>query len=232
MPRPRSHAATLLDGVIVILATAAVVLLATGCGGSTKASSVHAPGPPAARRVADQLMSQDCSASSMSTPGSPEVRYCVFILPDGQRFKCNMASFEASAPTVGEVEASKSCVRLRRVSVPTASAHVVRAIAKARACLASHRFYVRGGAVPPEGHGPGGPEGELIAGGPKGELKPGAALIAFYADARIAERAEPEVLRNVRDFEGKVDRHGAVTILWLQSPTNRVRADLQACAFT
>jgi hypothetical protein len=223
--RPRSLAATLPNGIVAALTTGAVVLLATGCGGPTKVSSAKAAGPPAARAVADQLTSQSCSAST-STASSHEIRYCEFVLPGGRRFNCNMASFEASAPTVSEVEGSKSCVSLRRVSAPTASAHVVEAIARARACLTSHGLLVKGGAVPPAGHGPGGPEGELIVGNGTG-----GAFIAFYPDPHSAERLEPEVIRNARGFGGQVERRGAVTVLWIRPPASGLRAGVQACAF-
>jgi hypothetical protein len=137
-----------------------------------------------------------------------------------------MASFVASAPTVSEVEGSKSCVSLRRVSAHSPSAHVVEAIANARACLTSHRLLVKGGPVPPAGHGPGGPEGELIVGNGTG-----GAFIAFYPDPRSAERLEPEVTRNAHGFGGQVERGGAVTVVWIRPPASGLRASVQACAF-
>jgi hypothetical protein len=222
MRRPRPLAATVLNGVAPILVASMLVLLVSGCDGSTKSSPAQASGPRAVRTVADQLTSQGCSAS-MSSGSSSTVRYCEFVLPDGRRFNCNMASFQASVPTSGVVATSKSCVGLPRVSAPTASARVVKAIAKARACLTSGGLAVKGGPVPPEGHSPGGPEGELIVGG---------AFIAFYADPRIAKRAEPEVLRNARGFGGEVVRRGAVTILWIGPPGNDLRTSVQACAFS
>ena len=222
MQRPRSFAALLRAGVVAMLVTGAVVLLATACG-STKASSMQAAARPAAF--------QSCSASSSAsspTASSHEVRYCEFVLPDGQRFNCKMASFEASAPSVSDVEGNKSCVSLRPVSVPTASEHarVVEAIAKARACLTSHGLLLRGGPVPPAGHGPGGPEGELIVGNGTG-----GAFIAFYPDRHSAEGLEPEVIRNARGFGGLVERRGAVTVLWIRPPTSSLRMSVQACAF-
>jgi hypothetical protein len=217
-----SLAAPLLTGVLAMLTTGAVVLLVTGCG-STKASLMQAAGRPAAF----QSCSESSSASS-PTASSHEARYCEFVLPDGRRFNCKMASFEASAPTVSEVEGSKSCVSMRRVSVPTASehAHVVEAIAKARACLRSHGLLLKGGPVPPAGHDPGGPEGEVIVGNGTG-----GAFIAFYPNPRNAEQLEPEVIRNARGFGGQVERRGAVSILWIRPPPSALRASVQACAF-
>ncbi|MGO8906439.1 MAG: hypothetical protein ACLQMH_12570 [Solirubrobacteraceae bacterium] len=130
-----------------------------------------------------------------------------------------MASLKGSAPTAGEVEASKSCVALR----PAASASAIKAIARARACLTSHGLEVKGGPVPPAGRAPGGPEGELVVSD---------GLIGFYADPRSAERAEPEVLRNAGRFGGKPERRGAVTVLWIRPPPNDLRAKVLACVIT
>ncbi len=127
-----------------------------------------------------------------------------------------MASFQASAPTAGQVEASKSCVALH----PAASATVIEAIARAQACLRRDGLEVKGGPVPPGGHTPGGPEGELVLGD---------ALIGFYTDPRSAKRAEPEVLRNARGFGGTPERRGAVTVLWIRPPPNDLRARVLAC---
>jgi hypothetical protein len=82
---------------------------------------------------------------------------------------------------------------------------------------------VKGGPVPPGGHGPSGPEGELMVSD---------ALIAFYADPHLAKRAEPEVLRNARGFGGKLESRGAVTVLWIQPPSNALRSGVQACVLT
>ncbi len=168
--------------------------------------------------TAQRLEAYGCSAE-VSTARPHEVRHCEFELRDGRRFNCNMASFQASAPTEGEVAASKSCVALG----PAASATVIKAIAEAQACLARRGLEVKGGPVPPAGHAPGGPEGELIIGD---------ALIAFYPSPRSAKQAEPEVLRNVRAFGGKPERSDAVTILWIRRPPNGLRAKVVACVFT
>jgi hypothetical protein len=97
---------------------------------------------------------------------------------------------------------------------------VVKAIGMARACLIRAGLAVKGGPVPPEGHGPGGPEGELILSD---------ALIAFYTDPSTAKRAEPEVLHNARRFHGEVERRGTVTILWIQRPPNDLRSSVHGC---
>jgi hypothetical protein len=159
----------------------------------------------------------------MSNGSSREVRYCEYVLPDGRRFNCNMASFQTSAPNTSEVEGSKACVALPRVSPPTASHAVTKTIGRARACLIRAGLAVRGGPVPPEGRGPGGPEGELIVSD---------AFIAFYIDPGTAKRAEPEVLHNARRFHGEVERRSTVTILWLHPPPKDLRSNVHGCVFT
>jgi hypothetical protein len=188
-----------------VLAVSLLALFVGGCGGAIKPSERSVSRPTDGRAVAGQLTSNSCSASEPST-GGREVRHCEFVLSDRSAFNCNMASLHTLTPTATEVEHSKACVSVGRISPPVASAAVVDAIAKAHACLAGNGLAVHGGPVPPEGHGPGGPEGELITSG---------ALIAFYADARIAKQAEPEVLREARGLGATVDRRNAVTVLWL-----------------
>jgi hypothetical protein len=187
----------------------------SGCGRAAQPTSPRVTGPTGVAE--EKLEAQSCSAA-VSTASPREVRHCEFELQDGRRFNCNMASFQASAPTAGEVEASKSCVAL----LPAASASVIKAIAKAQACLTSHGLEVKGGPVPPGGHAPGGPEGELAVGD---------ALIAFYANPRSAKRAAPEVLRNAGGVGGKPERRGAVTVLWIRPPPNDLRAKVLACVF-
>jgi hypothetical protein len=152
---------------------------------------------------------------------SHQVTHCEYVLPDGRRFNCNTASLP-SMPTAEQIVTSKACVALPRVVAPMASPGVVEAIGKARACLRRSRLAVAGGPVPPEGHGPGGPEGELITGG---------ALIGFYIDARTAKRAEPGVVHNARAFHGDVERRGAVTILWVAHIREQVRSRVERCVF-
>jgi hypothetical protein len=137
-----------------------------------------------------------------------------------------MASIHTSALTINEITASKACVALPRV--PVASHAVNNAINQAQACLISAGLTVRGGPVPPAGHDPGGPEGELIVGVTHG----GGALIAFYANPENAKQAEPEIRHNARSFHGEVERHGTATILWLQAPTEHLRSATQRCVST
>jgi hypothetical protein len=111
-------------------------------------------------------------------------------------------------------------------SIVIAPGPLLGAIAKVRTCLAGRGLRIAGGAVPPAGHGPGGPQGELMVGDGTG-----GAYIAFYPDPRSAERLEPELIRNARGFDGQVERRGSVALLWLHPPTRGLRTSVQACAF-
>ena len=205
-----------------VFAVSLLALAVGGCGGAIKPTDSSVNGQPEGRGGAAQLTSNSCSASEPST-GGREVRRCEFVLPDRQAFNCNMASLRTAAPTATEVEHSKACVSVGRVSLPTASTGVVDAIAKTHACLVGNGLAVHGGPVPPEGHGPGGPEGELITGG---------ALIAFYADAHIAKQAEPAVLREAHRLGATVDRRNAVTVFWLlRRPAPDMRDRVERCVF-
>jgi hypothetical protein len=204
------------------LAASILVLSTSACGAAPVPSSSRATRSTRIAVAADQLTSQSCSASTMSNGSSREVRYCEYVLSDGRRFNCNMASLKTSTPTTSEVKRDKACVALPRVSAPTASHAVVKAIGRARACLRHAGLAVKGGPVPPEGHGPGGPEGELTVND---------ALIAFYIDPGTAKRAEPEVLHNARSFHGEVERRGTVTVLWLRPPPKDLRSKVHGCVF-
>jgi hypothetical protein len=204
------------------LAAGILVLLTSGCGVAAARSPSQATNSNRGAGATEQPSAQSCSVSIMSNDSSREVSYCEYVLPDGRRFNCNMASLTTSTPTTSEIEGSKACVALPRLSTPSASHTVVKAIGKARACLRRVGMAVKGGPVPPEGHGPGGPEGELIVSD---------ALIAFYIDPRTAKRAESEVRHNARSFHGEVERHDSVTIIWLQPPPKDLRSNVHECVF-
>ena len=209
--------------VVAVLMVSLVALFVGGCGGSSKPSASSASGSTGQHPAAERLTSSSCSASEPST-GGQEVRYCEYVLADRKAFKCNMAQLRTSKPTVAEVEHGKGCVSIGRVSPPRASAAVEKAIAKAQACLMGAGFTVSGGPVSSEGHGPGGPEGELITNG---------ALIGFYADARLAQQAESGVLKAEQRAGATIDRHNAVTVVWLLKPgTPELRARVEHCVFT
>jgi hypothetical protein len=58
------------------------------------------------------------------------------------------------------------------------------------------------------------------------------ALIAFYADARIAKQAMPEVLREAHRLGATVDRRNSITVFWLlRRPPLGVRGRVERCVF-
>jgi len=81
-----------------------------------------------------------------------------------------------------------------------------------------------GPAFPPDQSTSSSPDGELIAGA-------AAAFIAFYTDASKAQRLEPQVMRNARRHGWQVERHGAVTVVWVHPPSSGARNSAQACVF-
>jgi hypothetical protein len=204
---------------LLLLAANVLVLSAGGFGVAAARSSSRAIHSNRAA-AAERLSSRSCSVSIRPNRSPREVRYCEYVFPDGRRFNCNMAYLHTSTPTVSEVESSKACVPLPRLPPPRVSHAVVKAIGRVRACLRHAGLAVKGGPVPPEGRDPGGPEGELIIGG---------ALIAFYIDPSTAKRAEAEVRHEVRRLHGEVERRGGVTVLWLATPPEDLRAKVRRC---
>jgi hypothetical protein len=99
-------------------------------------------------------------------------------------------------------------------------------IARAHACVAAHGIRVSGGAVFPRQPGQASSaDGELIVGrGPP-------AFVAFYTDARKAQRLEPGVIRSARRFHGQVQRRGAVTVIWIAPPSNALRDAVESCVW-
>jgi hypothetical protein len=93
-------------------------------------------------------------------------------------------------------------------------------IALAKRCLTSKGLHVTGGLVLPQ-QGPSSPDGELITAG---------AFIAFYTDARQAQRLEPEVKQNAARFHGRVVRHGAMTLVLVHPPASGLRQTASECA--
>lgn len=174
-----------------------------------------------------QVSSAICSSATVTvSPGgrtsSSEPASCVFVLSDGRRFRCP-PSFGRSTPSVSALEHSKACVRLPPLRLSAAVRAVVAVIDAAHRCLVARHLRVTGGPVlPPQG--PDSPSGELIVGGDHG-----GALIAFYTDPGRAKQLEPEVIQNARRLGGHVERHGAVTVLWLRQPTGQLRGSLHAC---
>lgn len=170
-----------------------------------------------------QIRSSTCSARGGSASSDP-VASCTFALSDGTRFACPQA-FALSHPTASDIVRAKSCAALRRS--PDTVPSVALAIARARNCLTTRGLSARGGPAPSAAAGAARrPEGELIVGNATTR-----AIAAFYSDALTAKRAERTVVRNARRFGGQVERRGAVTIVWIRSPSSDRRAALRRCVY-
>jgi hypothetical protein len=80
---------------------------------------------------------------------------------------------------------------------------------------------VGGPVLPPQR--PPSPDGELDVGNGSG-----GALIAFYGDPSEAEQFEPSIARRTKRIGAEVERHGAVTVVWIAAPAT-VRRGVRAC---
>jgi hypothetical protein len=56
-------------------------------------------------------------------------------------------------------------------------------------------------------------------------------FIGFYGDDREAARREPAIRKGARDFGGRVERRGSVTIVWGGESAADSRERVEACAF-
>ena len=107
------------------------------------------------------------------------------------------------------------------VKIPAALAAAFAAIAASKACMVSAGLRVDGGPVIPQGLPS--PVGELDVGNGSG-----GALIAYYPDASQARRLEPAIAKRTKRLGAQVERHGAVTVVWVGAATD-VRGKVRAC---
>jgi len=198
-----------------------------GCGGGRAATTSRT----AAAGGSGELASSTSCMEGSSVASSPSGRHartvvsgsCVFVLRDGQRFRCPLR-FQRGPTSVSLIEHAKACVRLSTLVVPVALRAVAARIGRVRACLTVHGLSVIGGLVfPPAPLSPESPSS------PAGELDIADSLIAFYSDPGQAQRAEPAIVKNVRRFGGQVQRAGAENVAWIASPPNRLRDIVQTC---
>jgi hypothetical protein len=56
------------------------------------------------------------------------------------------------------------------------------------------------------------------------------AFVAFYTDAAKAQRLVPVVIQNAQRSGARVERHGAVTIVWIHSSPSDLYNAVEACA--
>ncbi len=131
-------------------------------------------------------------------------------------------------PSTSQLEHANGCVPLSRLVTSASLRAVAARIDVVRACLRNRGLRVTGGpAFPSTPATPHSPDGELIA----GAANTGGAFVAFYGTPDKAKRLEPEVRRNAARFGGQVERHGAVTVLWIHPPSSTARTTMEKCAF-
>jgi hypothetical protein len=204
-----------------------LAVAAAGCGsaGSSTSSGVQ---PAGVRGAAAQVTSVGCSAGA--TSASPRaavdsVGSCTFVLTDGRRFRCSGSAFAQSTPSPSMLEHAKGCVPLSGLVISASLRAVAGRIEVARACLTRKGLRVTGGpAFPPDRSSPSRPDGELIAGAV-------GAFIAVYTDPAKAQRLEPEAMQNAKRHGWQVERHGAVTVLWIHPPSSGARSTVGTCVF-
>ncbi len=179
------------------------------------------------RTAAADARVESASCQLSGAGGHVTLQSCSFLLSDGQQFRCHKA-FAGSTPTARALEHTQGCVRLPSLMLSPAVRRMIAALEKARRCLIARGVRVVGGPVlPPVSPGSSSPDGELVVGRSAAHVL----FIAFYTDAARAQRLLAQLMRNAGRLKGQVERHGAVTILWVQPPSGS-RAAGQACAFS
>ncbi len=96
---------------------------------------------------------------------------------------------------------------------------------EARRCLEGLDLHVTG--VEPSPDDRDAPDAELIA----GDVLRGRVTVfaGYYDDEERAERYEPALRRNARSFDGAVERHGGLTLLWVRGDEGPLAERVRDC---
>lgn len=205
-----------------LCAAFAVVALAVAVGGC---------GSGAAQTTAADAQVESGNCQSAGAGEHVTSQSCDFVLSDGQQFRCHKA-FAGHTPSARTLEHTNGCVRLRSLRLSPAVRAVVAAVDQARRCLTARGLHPIGAPVlPPNPPGSSSADGELVVGRTTIMRKaaPGA-FIAFYTDVDKARRAQGRLIRNAHRLGGQIERHGAVTVVWVHPPASGLRAAVNACA--
>jgi hypothetical protein len=198
-------------GRLAALLCAGICLLAAGCGGSHAATTTSAD---------FQENSASCEASGAA--GKPTTYSCTFVLNDGRRLGCNR-TFIGPTPSVPEL-LRDGCRWLTRLKLSRSMRAVIARIDRARSCLTSRRLRATGGpAFPTRPRDAAQPDGELVISSSHPEF------IAFYTDAARARRIEPVLRGDDSRKHVLLERRGAVTVVWSQSPADELRHAVWGC---
>ncbi len=198
--------------VVVVVGAMAVVVGGCGSGGARTAAADA------------QVGSGSCQVSGAG--GHTTSQSCSFVLSDGQQFRCRQA-FEGQTPTARVLEHTKGCVRLPSLKLSPVERRMIAALDKARSCLTAKGIRALGAPVlPPNPPGSSSADGEIVVGRSAADV----VFMAFYTNTARAQQLEASLMRNAHRLKGQVERHGAVTVLWVHPPSG-VRAAVRACAF-
>jgi len=213
-PTRESEDDELMGYLRVVVVVGAMAVVVGGCGsGSVRTAAADA-----------QVESGSCQVSGVG--GHTTSQSCSFVLSDGQQFRCRQA-FEGQTPTARVLEHTKGCVRLPSLKLSPAERRMIAALDKARGCLTAKGIRALGAPVlPPNPPGSDSADGEIVVGRSAADV----VFIAFYTNTARAQQLEASLMRNAHRFKGQVERHGAVTVLWVHPPSG-VRAAVRACAF-
>ena len=95
--------------------------------------------------------------------------------------------------------------------------------AEAKKCLQSENFRVLGGRRKPDDLNA--PDEELVASGNSAW-----AFLAFYKDPARAEKYAPQIADRTKDFDGSIERHGTLTIVWVRGRDGDGGKAIRDCA--
>jgi hypothetical protein len=188
--------------------------LLSSCGSSARPAAVSAA----------RVQSGTCQGTHGAT--RVVVDSCLFLLSDGQQFSCSLThagnALNGRMPTEAVLEHTTGCKRLAALRLSPALRGVLASVNRARGCLKGKGLSALGG-LPPKPPESSTPDGELV-------LSKSSAFVAYYTDAATATAAAPEINRNA-PRGSRVERRGAVTILWTRPPSQSVRSALERCVF-
>jgi hypothetical protein len=202
---------------VAVLLAVGSALMAVGCGGSRPAAA-----PAAAAAAADPPQVNAGLCQTSDSAGKPTMKSCTFVLNDGRRLGCSRSI--VGPPTTVPQLLHDGCRWLTPLKLSRSMRAVIARIDSDRRCLTSKGLRVVGG--------PAFPSGPPDRTQPNGELVISSAhptFIAFYTNAARAKRIEPALRRDDAHEQVRLERRGAVTIAWSETPTGELRSAVWDC---
>jgi hypothetical protein len=195
------------------------ITLAVGC----LAGVVGGCGSGDAGTAATGARVESATCQSFGVRGRTVSQSCVFVLSDGQRFRCHDA-FEGQTPTARKLAHTRGCASLQPLKLSATERAMIAALDTARSCLKAKGWRVIGAPVlPPNTPGANMPDGELVI------TSAHPTFIAFYTNTAKARRSKAALTGNARRIRGQVEPRGAATIIWTGAPSEELRSSVEAC---